>query len=50
VLPGEVVYPEGVAYRPETGDFFVSSTTDGTDTLDDNWSFYAILSSPFSVT
>lgn len=29
-LPGEEVFPEGVAYRPETGDFFVSSTTDGT--------------------
>lgn len=28
-LPGEEVYPEGVAYRPATGDFFVSSTTDG---------------------
>jgi len=24
------VYPEGVAYRPETGEFFVGSTTDGT--------------------
>ncbi len=30
VLPGEAVYPEGVAYRPGTGDFFVGSTTDGT--------------------
>jgi sugar lactone lactonase YvrE len=30
VLPGEEVYPEGVAYRPENGDFFVGSTTDGT--------------------
>ena len=29
-LPGEEVFPEGVAYQPETGDFFVSSTTDGT--------------------
>ena len=29
-LPGEEVFPEGVAYRAETGDFFVSSTTDGT--------------------
>lgn len=29
-LPGEEVFPEGVAYRPETGDFFVGSTTDGT--------------------
>ena len=24
------MYPEGVAYRPETGEFFVGSTTDGT--------------------
>jgi sugar lactone lactonase YvrE len=30
VLPGEAVYPEGIAYQEETGDFFVSSTTDGT--------------------
>jgi sugar lactone lactonase YvrE len=30
VLPGDAVYPEGVAYRPSTGDFFVSSTGDGT--------------------
>lgn len=30
VLPGDEVYPEGVAYRPETGEFFVGSTTDGT--------------------
>ncbi|CAA9454140.1 MAG: hypothetical protein AVDCRST_MAG28-2155 [uncultured Rubrobacteraceae bacterium] len=30
VLPGEEVYPEGIAYRPETGEFFVGSTTDGT--------------------
>jgi sugar lactone lactonase YvrE len=29
-LPGEQVFPEGVAYQEETGDFFVSSTTDGT--------------------
>ena len=29
-LPGEEVYPEGIAYRPETGEFFVGSTTDGT--------------------
>jgi Cu-Zn family superoxide dismutase len=29
-LPGDEVYPEGVAYRPETGEFFVGSTTDGT--------------------
>ncbi|HEV8044754.1 MAG TPA: hypothetical protein VGP38_06215 [Rubrobacter sp.] len=30
VLPGETVYPEGIAYDPGTGDFFVGSTTDGT--------------------
>lgn len=30
VLPGEQVFPEGVAYRSDTGDFYVSSTTDGT--------------------
>ncbi|MDQ4062967.1 MAG: superoxide dismutase [Actinomycetota bacterium] len=30
VLPGEEVYPEGITYRPETGEFFVGSTTDGT--------------------
>jgi hypothetical protein len=30
VLPREEVNPEGVAYRPENGDFFVGSTTDGT--------------------
>ncbi|MGH2660627.1 MAG: SMP-30/gluconolactonase/LRE family protein [Actinomycetota bacterium] len=29
VLPGDAVFPEGVAYHPSTGDFFVSSTTDG---------------------
>jgi Cu-Zn family superoxide dismutase len=29
-LPGETVYPEGVAYQEATGDFFVGSTTDGT--------------------
>ena len=29
-LPGDEVYPEGVAYRPETGEFFVGSTPDGT--------------------
>lgn len=28
-LPGDEVYPEGVAYDPATGDFFVGSTTDG---------------------
>jgi sugar lactone lactonase YvrE len=30
ILPGDAVYPEGVAYRSSTGDFFVSSTGDGT--------------------
>ncbi len=30
ILPGAIVYPEGVAYQPETGNFFVGSTTDGT--------------------
>lgn len=30
VLPGENVFPEGVAYQESTGDFFVSSTGDGT--------------------
>jgi len=30
VLPGEQVFPEGVAYRSDTGDFYVGSTTDGT--------------------
>lgn len=30
VLPGDQVFPEGIAYQPETGDFYVSSTTDGT--------------------
>lgn len=28
-IPGEEVYPEGVAYSPSTGDFFVGSTTNG---------------------
>jgi hypothetical protein len=28
-LPGDAVFPEGVAYQPTTGNFFVSSTTDG---------------------
>lgn len=28
-LPGNAVFPEGVAYRSSTKDFFVSSTTDG---------------------
>jgi sugar lactone lactonase YvrE len=30
VLPGEQVFPEGVTYRSDTGDFYVGSTTDGT--------------------
>ncbi|MDF5722159.1 MAG: SMP-30/gluconolactonase/LRE family protein [Rhizonema sp. PD37] len=30
ILPGEAVFPEGIAYQPKTKDFFVSSTTDGT--------------------
>lgn len=30
VLPGAAVFPEGVAFQPSTGSFFVSSTTDGT--------------------
>jgi sugar lactone lactonase YvrE len=30
VLPGEQVFPEGVAYRSDTGEFYVGSTTDGT--------------------
>ena len=30
MLPGEEVFPEGVAYQSDTGDFYVSSTTDGT--------------------
>jgi sugar lactone lactonase YvrE len=30
LLPGEQVFPEGVAYRSDTGDFYVGSTTDGT--------------------
>jgi sugar lactone lactonase YvrE len=30
VLPGNAVYPEGIALQPRTGIFFVSSTTDGT--------------------
>lgn len=29
ILPGDAVFPEGIAYQPKTGDFFVSSTTDG---------------------
>jgi Cu-Zn family superoxide dismutase len=30
VLPGNAVFPEGVAFQPSTDDFFVSSTGDGT--------------------
>lgn len=30
ILPGDAVYPEGIAYQPSTQNFFVSSTTDGT--------------------
>ena len=30
ILPGEAVFPESIAYRDRTKDFFVSSTTDGT--------------------
>ena len=30
ILPGDRVFPEGIAYEPTTGNFFVSSTTDGT--------------------
>jgi Cu-Zn family superoxide dismutase len=30
VLPGNAVFPEGVAYQPSAGAYFVSSTTDGT--------------------
>ena len=29
-LPGENIFPEGIAYDESTGDFFVSGTTDGT--------------------
>jgi sugar lactone lactonase YvrE len=29
-LPGNAVYPEGIAFQARTGSFFVSSTTDGT--------------------
>lgn len=29
VLPGEKVFPEGIAYQQSTGDFYVGSTTDG---------------------
>jgi len=30
ILPGDQVFPEGIAYQNSTGNFFVSSTTDGT--------------------
>jgi Cu-Zn family superoxide dismutase len=30
VLPGEAVFPEGVAFNPATNKFYVGSTTDGT--------------------
>jgi sugar lactone lactonase YvrE len=30
VLPGATVFPEGIAYQQGTGNFYVSSTTDGT--------------------
>jgi sugar lactone lactonase YvrE len=30
VLPGAAVFPEGIAFEESTGNFFVSSTTDGT--------------------
>lgn len=30
VVPGAAVFPEGVAFQPSTGAFFVSSTGDGT--------------------
>jgi Cu-Zn family superoxide dismutase len=30
VLPGNTVFPEGVAYQASNGNFYVSSTTDGT--------------------
>ncbi|MEJ7652540.1 MAG: SMP-30/gluconolactonase/LRE family protein [Chloroflexia bacterium] len=29
-IPGDQVFPEGIAYDHDTGDFFVSSTTNGT--------------------
>src|SRR5687767_5927348 len=29
VLPGDRVFPEGIAYQQATGDFYVGSTTDG---------------------
>ncbi len=30
ILPGDAVFPEGIAFQQQTGHFFVSSTTDGT--------------------
>ena len=30
ILPGNAVFPEGVAYQPSAGAYFVGSTTDGT--------------------
>src|SRR5215207_7987534 len=30
ILPGDAVFPEGVAFEQDTGFFYVSSTTDGT--------------------
>jgi Cu-Zn family superoxide dismutase len=30
VLPGDAVFPEGIAFEPDTGNFYVGSTTDGT--------------------
>jgi DNA-binding beta-propeller fold protein YncE len=30
ILPGEAVFPEGIAYQQRSQNFFVSSTTDGT--------------------
>ncbi len=35
---GVVVYPEGIAYHPGTGDFFVGSTADGTVYRGNVWS------------
>ena len=29
-LPGDAVYPEGIAYHPDNGKFYVGSTSDGT--------------------
>lgn len=35
ILPGDDVFPEGIAYREGTDNFYVSSTTDGTIFLGD---------------